>query len=78
VKPTGGKPPKAKTGLGHLVGYLPERGDFETEYDNDAEQILADMEFKEEDTKWETGTHRLTHLTNHQSLPHDTLLSISV
>jgi hypothetical protein len=38
-----------------LVGYLPERGDFETEYDNDAEQILADMEFKEEDTKWETG-----------------------
>jgi transcriptional adapter 2-alpha len=47
--------PKAKprSGLGHLVGYIPARGDFDTEYDNDAELILADMEFKAEDSKWE-------------------------
>lgn len=45
--------PKPKSGLGHLVGYLPNRGDFETEWENDAELTLADMEFKEEDTQWE-------------------------
>jgi len=45
--------PKPKTGLGHLVGYIPNRGDFDTEYENDAELTLADMEFKDEDTKWE-------------------------
>lgn len=45
--------PKPKSGLGHLVGYTPNRGDFDTEYENDAELVLADMEFKEEDTKWE-------------------------
>ncbi len=45
--------PKPKSGLGHLVGYSPYRGDFDTEYENEAESVLADMEFKEEDTKWE-------------------------
>ena len=45
--------PKPKSGLGHLVGYIPNRGDFDQEYENDAELLLADMEFKEEDTKWE-------------------------
>ena len=45
--------PKPKSGLGHLVGYIPNRGDFDQEYENDAELILADMEFKEEDTRWE-------------------------
>ena len=45
--------PKPKSGLGHLVGYIPNRGDFDAEYENDAELILADMEFKEEDTRWE-------------------------
>lgn len=43
--------PKPKSGLGHLVGYTPNRGDFDTEWENDAELTLADMEFKEEDTK---------------------------
>ena len=28
-----------------LAGYMPRRGDFDVEWDNDAEQILADMEF---------------------------------
>ena len=45
--------PKPKSGLGHLVGFTPNRGDFDTEYENDAELVLADMEFKDEDTKWE-------------------------
>ena len=34
---------------------MPQRGDFETEYDNEAEMIIADMEFKDEDTPWERG-----------------------
>lgn len=32
------------------MGYWPLRGDFDIEYDNDAELILADMEFRPEDT----------------------------
>lgn len=31
-------------------GYNFKRQEFEIEYDNDAEQILADMEFKDSDT----------------------------
>lgn len=31
-------------------GYNSKRQEFEIEYDNDAEQLLADMEFKETDT----------------------------
>lgn len=33
-----------------LSGYNSKRQEFETEYDNDAEHLLADMEFKETDT----------------------------
>ncbi|GIX62611.1 transcriptional coactivator ADA2, putative [Babesia caballi] len=33
-----------------VVGYWPLRGDFDIEYDNDAELILSDMEFRPEDT----------------------------
>uniref|UniRef100_K3X7P8 Transcriptional adapter n=1 Tax=Globisporangium ultimum (strain ATCC 200006 / CBS 805.95 / DAOM BR144) TaxID=431595 RepID=K3X7P8_GLOUD len=32
-----------------LAGYMPLRGDFDVEYDNEAELILADMEFSEDD-----------------------------
>ena len=32
---------------------MPLRGDYETEYENDAELMIADMEFRPEDTKWE-------------------------
>lgn len=28
-----------------IVGYMPKRGDFDVEYDNDAELLLAEMEF---------------------------------
>lgn len=33
-----------------VLGYLPKRGDFEQEYDMDAELLLADMEFFDDDT----------------------------
>lgn len=33
-----------------LSGYNFKRQEFEIEYDNDAEQLLADMEFKDTDT----------------------------
>lgn len=36
--------------LKELSGYNTKREEFEVEYDNDAEQLLADMEFKETDT----------------------------
>jgi transcriptional adapter 2-alpha len=39
--------------LASLVGYLPQRNDFEIEYLNDAEKDIADMEFKAEDTEAE-------------------------
>ncbi|XP_038701483.1 transcriptional adapter ADA2b-like isoform X2 [Tripterygium wilfordii] len=37
--------------LVELSGYNPKRQEFDTEYDNDAEQLLADMEFKDADTE---------------------------
>jgi len=54
AKNWGGKiVPKNKTHLtlAHQVGYLMERGDFEVEWDNDAEDILADMEFTPQDSQ---------------------------
>ncbi|OMO65317.1 Zinc finger, ZZ-type [Corchorus capsularis] len=36
-----------------LSGYNPKRQEFDPEYDNDAEQLLADMEFKDTDTEEE-------------------------
>ena len=30
---------------------MPKRGDFEVEYDTEAELLLAEMEFNDEDTK---------------------------
>ena len=36
-----------------IVGYMPKRGDFEVEYDNDAELLLAEMEFTDEDMEEE-------------------------
>ncbi|CAJ2668325.1 unnamed protein product [Trifolium pratense] len=39
-----------------LSGYNSKRGEFEIEYDNDAEQVLAEMEFKDTDTEAERET----------------------
>lgn len=36
-----------------LVGFMPRRGDFDIEHENDAEQALADMEFLETDSEQE-------------------------
>ena len=35
------------------MGYMPKRGDFEVEYDNEAELLLAEMEFNDDDTEEE-------------------------
>lgn len=37
------------SGGSELSGYMPLRGDFDVEYDNEAELILADMEFADDD-----------------------------
>lgn len=47
--------PKGSTGapsesINEIVGFMPLRGDFDSEYDNDAELLLAEMEFGEDDT----------------------------
>ncbi|EPS57195.1 hypothetical protein M569_17626, partial [Genlisea aurea] len=39
--------------LKELSGYNSKRGEFEIEYDNDAEHLLADMEFRDTDSKAE-------------------------
>ncbi|KAK9691247.1 hypothetical protein RND81_09G185000 [Saponaria officinalis] len=51
----GEKKPKMDEGpsVTDLSGYNPKRQEFEIEYDNDAEQLLADMEFKDTDTEAE-------------------------
>ncbi|KRX06785.1 Homeodomain protein [Pseudocohnilembus persalinus] len=36
-----------------IIGYWPKRGDFDIEYDNDAELLLAEMEFNEDDKQGE-------------------------
>jgi hypothetical protein len=36
-----------------IPGYMPLRGDFDVEHDNDAEQVLADMEFSPQDDESE-------------------------
>jgi transcriptional adapter 2-alpha len=38
-----------RNGPSQLAGYMPLRGDFDVEYDNEAELILADMEFSDGD-----------------------------
>lgn len=41
----GAPPPRERSAPSQLAGYMPLRGDFDVEYDNEAELILADMEF---------------------------------
>ncbi|XP_019176988.1 PREDICTED: transcriptional adapter ADA2b isoform X2 [Ipomoea nil] len=53
----GSKKPKLSKDEGpslmEISGYNPKRHEFDPEYDNDAEQLLADMEFKDADTEEE-------------------------
>jgi len=54
--PANSRNPKSRSNISaiqaciEVVGYMPKRGDFDQEYDMDAELLLADMEFFEEDT----------------------------
>eukprot|EP00938_MAST-03A_sp_MAST-3A-sp1_P006939 g6939.t1 len=41
---------KRKSKVAEIAGYMPKRGDFDIEYDNDAELLLADLEFEDHDT----------------------------
>ena len=34
-----------------IVGYMPKIGDFEVQFDNDAQLLLAEMEFNEDDSE---------------------------
>jgi transcriptional adapter 2-alpha len=36
-----------------VVGFMPLRGDFDVEYDNDAELVLSDIEFRQDETPQE-------------------------
>lgn len=47
----GKKPNSSGNSLVELSGYNPKRHEFDLEYDNDAEQSLAEMEFKDTDTE---------------------------
>lgn len=53
----GGKKPNSSGNEGpslvELSGYNAKRQEFDPEYDNDAEQLLAEMEFKDTDTEEE-------------------------
>lgn len=50
-----------------IVGYMPKRGDFEVEYDNDAELLLAEMEFNDDDSEEEKKMKfRLIDIYNHK------------
>ncbi|XP_028754929.1 transcriptional adapter ADA2b isoform X1 [Neltuma alba] len=53
-KYSGGNKPSSSGNEGpslvELSGYNPKRQEFDPEYDNDAEQLLAEMEFKDTDT----------------------------
>lgn len=51
---SGGNKPKSSRNDGPSLveasGYNPKRQEFDIEYDNDAEKLLADMEFNDSDT----------------------------
>jgi transcriptional adapter 2-alpha len=38
-----------------IHGYMPGRKEFEQEFENDADQIVKDIEFNDEDTKEDRG-----------------------
>ncbi len=46
---------------------MPKRGDFEVEYDNDAQLLLAEMQFNDDDTEEEKAMKfRLIDIYNHK------------
>ena len=58
---------KAGSNPAEIVGYMPKRGDFEVEFDNEAELLLAEMEFNEDDSEEERKMKfRLIDIYNHK------------
>lgn len=58
---------KSGSNPAEIVGYMPKRGDFEVEYDNDAELLLAEMEFNDDDSEEEKKMKfRLIDIYNHK------------
>ena len=49
------RPPASQPTNHEIAGYMPGRKEFEQVFDNDAEQIVKDLEFNEEDTTEDTG-----------------------
>mmetsp|Transcript_22719 Transcript_22719/g.17145 ORF Transcript_22719/g.17145 Transcript_22719/m.17145 type:complete len:217 (+) Transcript_22719:345-995(+) len=49
IRPGKKREGSAVTQVSKLVGYMPKRGDFEQEFDMDADLLLADMEFFDDD-----------------------------
>lgn len=47
-----------------LAGFHIKRQEFEPEYDNEAEMIVADMEFRDDDT--EVGLHACMFVSHHE------------
>lgn len=45
--------PDKKTIYGDILGYMPLWADFDFEYENEAEILLSEMNFTDEDTKEE-------------------------
>jgi transcriptional adapter 2-alpha len=56
-KQEGALPPKPNAAFSQpeFAGYMPNRGDFETDYDNDAEMILTEMAFHDDDNPYDTS-----------------------
>jgi hypothetical protein len=45
--------PEKKTIFGDILGYMPLRGDFDYEYENEAEILLSEMNFGENEAEEE-------------------------
>jgi transcriptional adapter 2-alpha len=48
------RPPASQPANHDIAGYMPGRKDFDTQYENDAEQIVKDIEFAQTDTPEDT------------------------
>lgn len=53
VPPTSNKPVTSGPAFHEIQGYMPRRFEFETEYENDAEQYVKDLAFNDDDTQEE-------------------------
>lgn len=62
-----------------LSGYNPKRQEFDPEYDNDAEQLLAEMEFKDTDTEEERELKlRVLHIYSKRQVVNELAMFVSL